>query len=430
MLSSRWSRVGELGRATLLISASTAVARVIGLVAALAGAALLGPNELGGYAFMLASAGLIGSFGAMGFAPLTTRSIAAAGVGEDAGAVASFVIRASFGLLVLAAVAFGGMTDPTIGFLHIEGATTRTAITITGAWSLFMGINPILSAVLAGHRLFAVVGQLIAVRALLVGAGSILGAVIESSALGCALGATVGEGLAALLSLTVIRSRGHMVGTAAGGWAAGGRNLLRGAAAAGAASVLIQFAFWASQAILLGTDNGRADNGGFSLASRILLIVTFVPNAYAMASLPHLARLDTRVRVAQSRKVLLQSVAFAAAIAAALGILGYAFIHRVDPGYAPYASTAALMAVVGVAISANNILGSMAVASQRLLAWIISDILLALGVMLGALLFVPGHGATGLALAHLLGYAVSAVWLVPVVFGGKKTVSTAGVTVE
>lgn len=409
----RSARLGVRGSA-VLVSVGTAASRVVGLVASLAGAALLGADEFGSLAVFTVTAGLVSALGCLGFVPLVTREIADAAERHQAKAQATYVLRAVLGLSLLVAVAYFAFSTTSLGARVLGPGGGVVAGGVVSAWSVLLAGNNVLLAVVAGWRDFRAFTLVSVTRAVAVGLGSVLGAVAFDSAVGSAGGALVGEltttavAFAACLRIDALARRGR---------AGRGRQglLLKAAASAGFASLLIQVSMWLGQILLLQAPGGASENGGFLLANKLTQVITFLPGAIAVAALPHLAA-DRNVpqRAARMRTILVQGVLLS--IIACLGLIVVAElgVGLIGPDFVQFKSTVAIMCVAGVAIAANNILGSLAVAANRIRLWVWSDIALGISLIVVALFAVPAHGADGLAVAYLVAYALSAGLLIPV----------------
>lgn len=400
-----------VARASALIAVSTAGARFISLASALAAAAIIGPRELGSFGFVAATAGVLGALGALGLAPLTTRAVAAS---TNMDAVRSLVWFAAFGcacLLIVTNVLFAASTDPTIGFVHLQALDTSTDVIVTAIWSLGLGMNPLLVGVLAGLRDFGAVTGLTATRAVSVALGTIAGARYGGGASATAAGAAAGETVALMLGGALLWRRGILRPTRLR--VSEHMGMIGGAAASGAASILIQASLWGAQLLLMKSDHGAEQNGGFLVASRLALVVSFIPNAVSTAVLPHLASVEpgSAVQADLMRRTFLRVVLLAFAVALPLAMAADLTVWVLGSEFRQFSGTAVLMCLTGVVVAINNILGSMAVAGRRIRLWVASDVLLATGLVVASVPLVRVWGAFGLAVAHSIGYSLSVVLL-------------------
>lgn len=399
----------SLGRATAVVSSSSAISRIVGLFSSLAGAAVLGAEDFGRFAFLLVTGSVLGSLGVMGLGPLITREIAAAKETAEAKQVAAFGLKAAGALLVSFACAYV-LLSPMLAKTSIPLLSSTEAALITAGWGALLGLNPIAIAVFVGYRRFDWVGRLTIFRAVVVGLLTVFAAQMFGTAIMAAAGALAGEAISLCVALAVISRARLAIGSLANGWRLGGQRLAKRAMGAGAASVCIQLAMWLTQVWLLHRPDGFSENGGFMVATRLVLVITFLPNAIAMALLPELSESSLGSLRRQQLKV--RAVLVAVAVGALVAILGIVtippFIGLVlGNDFRSYGDTAALMCIGGIVVAANNVLGSCAVADGRFRIWIWSDVALAVVVLVIGIWLVVPLGANGLALAHLAGYTVS-----------------------
>lgn len=406
-----------LGWATFLVSAGTALARGIGFLSSIAAAAILRPTEFGIFGYLAVTAGVISAIGVLGLAPLTTRAIAASRTTSDARDITTLALGAASATLCFAGSVYVLLAVVAPG---VDGAIftmSKSRALLVGAWGASAGLTPLLSAVFAGHRAFGKLTHLTIVRALLVALGTVLGALTFDTALAAAAGAVLGEILTAGGCLCMIGRAGWIAGSPIRACNRGGAALLRGALGAGIASLGIQVAMWIGQRLLVSTPGGFAENGGFSLASRLTLVVTFVPSALALSALPDLSRIGEppAARLAQARGVIRLCLLISSLFASSLAALAYLAFTRFGGAYAAYAGAIAAMSLGAIFISLNNVLGTVAVANQRIRLWVGSDIVLALALILGAVSLVQRYQATGLVIAYVVAYALSCAVLLPAV---------------
>jgi O-antigen/teichoic acid export membrane protein len=398
----------------MAVSSSNLLSRGIGLASSLGAAAVLAPSELGGFAFLLMTASLLGALGTLGFGPLLTNAIAEADDARAARAIGTSGFEACLVLLALCAGVYMAALLPDFGFLSLPENTSAAIVTVA-LWGLCTGVNPILSAIMAGHREFGLITKLNLFRACTLAIGTYTGAAVGGSAVWAAAGACIGEGTSAFLAWGLSRRAGWIRTPALPGWKYDRRGMASTAVGAGLAALVIQAAMWVGQLMLLRTPDGSAHNGGFLLATRLALIVTLVPNALAMTSLPFLSdhRQSLASRQRQLGQVFLYGVAGAVPVALLLAVGGWYLTSLIGDEYLEFRPAILVMAFAGIAIAANNILGTFAVATHRLPSWILSDLLLAAVLVVGATLLVPHLKSTGLAWAYLAAYAASALVLLP-----------------
>jgi O-antigen/teichoic acid export membrane protein len=78
-------------------------------------------------------------------------------------------------------------------------------------------------------------------------------------------------------------------------------------------------------------------------------------------------------------------------------------------------------------MSANVVLGIIAIAEGRIRLWVVSDLVLAVALLGLSALTVSSWGANGLAFSYTVSYTISAVILSPLLFSGRHAESHAPV---
>jgi O-antigen/teichoic acid export membrane protein len=189
-------------------------------------------------------------------------------------------------------------------------------------------------------------------------------------------------------------------------------SLARGAVPAGVASLSIQAAIWFTQSLLLLRADGLSENGAFGLASRLSLLVSFLPVALATASVSFIGQqTDAAQAHAMAKRIIKVGICASLVAMALLGSMAAYLNDLFGTGYAEHASTTALMALAGLAVSTNALLGNTAVGMGRVREWVTSDIVLAIAMAVTASLLIPRYGPDGAAITHLLSYGISAGFL-------------------
>lgn len=407
---------------TAAIALSNAGARGVGLASALLVAALLGPRSLGAFSLLTVTAALVGAIGLLGFPTLTTRAVARAATPEHAVWVATRALRSCGCSLALVVAGFVLVCHPAVNLVPLRGASS-TGVYLTAAWAAALGLSPLLVAVGAGRRAFNVCALLNGSRSLLVAVGTAAGCLLTDTATGTLAGAVVGEWLSVALALAVAHHRGWVSLARLDGRPEGQSGVsLTASGAAGAVALMVQGGVWFGQFTLSRQADGLVDVGVFLLLTRLTLLVTLVPNALATVVLPLLSQPGEEHAHRRTRRVagMLSTVA-AMSSAVVMMVVGPPLLRAIDPAYGGFADVVILMAFVGAATAANNLVGADAVSRGQVRAWIWSDVLLAATLVAGALVLVPMLGALGLALTHLTAYAVSVGFLVMAVrTGGRR----------
>jgi O-antigen/teichoic acid export membrane protein len=405
---------GGLGRASLFVLSSSVGARAVGFVATLIGAAALGPKQFGEYAFSATTAALIATSGVLGFSPLTMKRVADAETETAARDVGRLVVTATFLLLSLLGVGYWLIFGRLSTWLRWDLATSRQTAAMVSIWAVSVGVTQIIGAVLSGHKDFVVLANLTLLRGGVVGVSTAAAALIAHSAAATTAATALSEALACAIALSYTSTAGRLRGSTRAGWHSSGWSLLRSAVGSGVANLMIQLAIWGSMALLLRTPTGYEQNGGFSLANRLTLVITFLPTALASASLPFISgKLTLETRSRRIRRMLRISSGWAIVSATILAISTPLVLPLLGPSYRQFIGTVVIMYGTAVAMSANVILGYLAVAAGRIRRWIVSDLVLAATLFVLSWATVGDWGAEGMAVAYLIAFVLSVATLLP-----------------
>lgn len=399
---------GSLARAIASLAVGNLVARGIGLAGSFVVAALLVPEDFGRFALLASSAAVLGVLGSLGFAPLTTRAIAAAD-GEDASREAAsraLAVAASIltvvGLIVLVAAHWRPWG------LSVPGARGWVGVVAVVLWAFGLGLNPILAAVATGRKGFGMVAMVAMTRAVAVALGTCLGCAVWESGDATAMGAAFGEVGSTLIFGTAFRQAGWIGGIPRALRVSVMLTFLAGGVASGAAGFMIQISMWAGQIMLSDSEDGLVGSAAFLLASRLLLAVVLIPNAIATAVLPIIAERQQGNRMPGATVSPVRLAAWTS-VPGAAAVFGFgAFLLPVlDASYGQYRGTLLIMCGVGVVVALNNVMGSVAIAQRHVKAWVASDWVLGVVLLAVAVVLVPHAGAPGLAVSYVFAYSTS-----------------------
>lgn len=384
-------------------------ARAAGLVSSLAAASLLGATDFGRYALLLAATTVLASLGGIGFAAPVTRSVAKASGSPEPGTVPTGALLVASATLTTLGLATVLVCWPGSGLVTLPGGGDWLSVLAVGVWVVGMGCNPLFVAVLVGLQEYRRSAILTSARGLLVAVAVTLACLSVPTAEAAAAATAMAEVLSAGLAFVWLRRRSVLVHSSRRAWAAGAR-LLKVGFAAGAVGLAIQASMWVGQVLLSRTPDGLAAAGLFLLATRLMLAVTFVPNALATVVLPRISRMGAASRE-DPRAVSASYIALTAGIATVAAVVvttaSIWFAPRLDEDYGGNALALALMGALAVLISLNNVYGSVVVARGFMAVWIGSDVALAVALVGFAAVLVGALGVAGLALAHVVAYALS-----------------------
>lgn len=184
------------------------------------------------------------------------------------------------------------------------------------------------------------------------------------------------------------------------------------------ASAVVSAALLGGQVLLRNEPDGYAHIAEFSIAYRWHLAIIFIPSILVPAAIPILTRLQRRDRREARetlRFTLIAGVAMAAIPAAVIAVAAPSIMGLSGDFYAARPWALVVLAIAAVPLVLNNILSSAAISYGAVRAWLISDVVLAVGVISLALAIVPSMQAAGLALAYLGGYVLTDLALMPAI---------------
>ena len=382
--------------------------RAAGLVGALVAAWLLGPAQFGVLGFAQATAVMISSFGGLALPAIVTREVAQK-PGQNT-LITRSGLRVAWTTTLFVALVIGVIAAIGVGVTLPDEArdlvpVLMVAIIVSAA---AQSTNGILLGRFLGMGELATWSTYTAARATAVGAGSAAFALSGSGAVSMA-GAALGEvGVGAYFYLRLRRdSIGDPPSSYSHGWA-----LLKLSAAPALAEQGYQGAYWLGQVWLVSQPNGLVLVGWYTLANRLVQGASFLPlsfvNSYASA-LHRAAAAGRHLRTTFLRTVRLTSLA---AVAATVGLVVAAVVlGRVSDEYAGAVPTIQVLSLSLVFIAWNSVVSDLALATHHVLGWAFSDIVLAVVFAAAAWVLIPAYGPVGLAVAAILSYGASVVFL-------------------
>ena len=192
------------------------------------------------------------------------------------------------------------------------------------------------------------------------------------------------------------------------------------------AGLVLQVCLWGSQVLL--AQASLAEVGLFAFSYRCVQVLLFAPAAAAPLLLPRLtARTGDRYASDPAKVYAALSAVVVVPAGVVLAALAPWLADLQGAGYEGTVAPLRWLTLLPVVIVGNNVLSQLALARGRDSAWLVSDVVLSVGLLAVAAILVPTHGAVGLALAHVAGYAAScACLLVPVSRRREVRVGTGG----
>ena len=193
------------------------------------------------------------------------------------------------------------------------------------------------------------------------------------------------------------------------------RELCRFGGLAVLGSIATTLALWAGNVLLVSQTDGYASLGVFNAAERWRQLLLFLPATVSPIFLSMLSHLHGRADRAGYRRVF--DVSLWVGAATVLPVVGIVALASMAMGvfgveYREGAMTLAILATSAVAVVFNNLLGQILVSKGAIWWRAALDVLLAGVVVLVAWPMVPLWRDQGLALAHLVAYAATAVALI------------------
>jgi O-antigen/teichoic acid export membrane protein len=417
-----------LGSSAWLL-AGAIVSRGSTLVAVTAVARLLSPTEFGRFAVLQITVVLLAGFAGLSLGIALTRQVAEAVVSspEKAGAyiggalLATLIASAATAVIYILArsrIASEILQDPkaTTAVMASVGAVLFGAIT-TNSQGALLGLEAFRSTALSQWS-----------QGLGVAGGLLIGARVgglDGALAGLSIGTAIGALAAAIFLADVLSKRGISIS-----WRLNKpilRSLWKPAAPGFAAFLVVSLALLLGQLALTRGAHGYAEVGVFNLAYRWHIAVLFIPAVLAPGLLPRLTRLLAEGNQAGGRR-LFQIYVGGTLMLTALPALGVVVAARPllsisGEYYADHSAPLVILALASIPSAINNVLSAGALGSGAIRAWLVSDVALAVVLVVGALTLVPIHAATGLAIAYLLAFVVTdAVLVYPLrrLFGTHK----------
>jgi glycosyltransferase involved in cell wall biosynthesis/O-antigen/teichoic acid export membrane protein len=401
-----WSVLGAAVTRALLLAASIAAGRLLGVV------------DFGKLGMVQSTTALFGALTGAGLSLAATAVVARTRASDPA--LAGGVISKAYRLALLCGAGGAALVFLLAGTPAPARAGTMVELVgelrLAAPLVLFGALNAVQGAVLAGLDSF----RLLAFASVARGVASFL--CIALGALHAGLrGAIAGQILAELISavafhlaiLSSARARGVALWSGA---APGGVRLLTGIALpAVLGTFALQPAFWLCNVLLVNGPDGFAELGLFNAADRWRQVLLFVPASLSANVLSALSQVDGAGDGAAFRRIFRRSLALTVLVvlvpAAAVAAWSPLCLALFGSEYRGGALTLAILAGSCVPVALNNSLGQVLVTRGRVWWRFFIDLGLGAVLLAAAFALVPAWGAPGLAAATLLAYAAAAVAL-------------------
>jgi O-antigen/teichoic acid export membrane protein len=398
-----------------------AVGRGVTLAASLVVARILGPSSFGKWGVTQSTVTAVAGITALG-AALTAVKYVAQHRNTDAEVASG---RATLALLLAGAgglvgaivigvyaqqIASGPLSTPSLAPLLRLGAVALACGPLGGAQlGILTGLEHFRDACIVG------VIRGVAVACLMIVGGTFLG--VAGAVAGLSVGELIGVSAGHLAVHRASRNSGLKLSI---------RLALRERATlvhfslpAFLAGAAVLPAMWFGQVALLRRPDGLVQAGYFAYAYRWYLFILFFTSALAPVGLSVITNLratgTAQVHLRFLRLSLYVNLIMTAVPAFLVVVFSQALAQIGGRGYQPSTTSLIVLAIASLPTALNNVLGQAALSMDLTVAWIASEVALAVGLAAAAMLLVPSLGSLGLALAYLTGMTLTCVVLaVPV----------------
>jgi len=416
MTDSHSNIVGRVASGTLWKLLATLGSRAFTIGAMIAAARLLGKADFGALGMVQSTVGMFGVLAGLGLGVTATKYVAELR-GKNPirlGRILSLVVVVQ----TVAVVATGGVivamsrfvASKTINAPHLVEEIRLAALLLA-----FLSLNGLVSGALAGFEAW----RSVAIVSVVQGATTVPAVLLLASSHGVA---------GAVVALTLAATAGLFIGTAAlirqcafggivprwhGIWTER-RIIWKFAVPATLTSLTIGPVLWAANAVLVNTPGGYGELGGFRAVAQWKNMMMYVPGAMAAAFLPVLSQVHgtgdkerfTRALGTQVNLLWLSTVPIAVGIICC----GRYVLLLYGASFAGHELLLAAVVFGAVIHSLTGCFSNALVSTGRM--WLRLAMYAVGGAVLvgAAFAVVPRLGAVGLALAHIIAYAVHVTW--------------------
>lgn len=400
-----------------LLLAGAVVGRLGTLIATVVCSRLLVPAIFGQVALIQTIITFAGGLAGLGLGVSITRLLAEnrAASPELAGAYLRWATLATGIAVALVTAAYIGLAGP-ISALMLGTARYGDFMVASAVAVPATALLTLIQASLMGLQRFGNAAVSQAVQGVLQSVGLAIGAVIgtgQAALWGFSLGTGAAAALSGLLLWRAVIAAGMPFGRRPDTFSS--RPVWRIGIPAFLAFLSLSLALLAGQAILAHVRHGYALVALFNVAYRWHLGLLFIPASVAPALLPMMSDLQSSGRGADARRLFRINLALAVGItavpAALLIALAPTILGLSGEFYAGHAIVLIVLVVAAIPGAINNVLSGAGVSLDAVRAWLTSDLALAVAFLASAALLIPRSGATGLALAYLIGYIATDITL-------------------
>jgi len=409
------SRVNKLLADSAILSLGSGGARVASLASSLGAAAILGVVGFGGLGYLLATVATFAGIGSLAVPAIVVREVA-----QRPRAVKR-TLSAAF--LLVGATTIGA-TFVGLALLWFTGQNGFWNTSEEAPWGLLVGaimvmacaqaLSAVAMSALTGGQAFRSWTFISLGKAVLVGTVTVIFATTQSVPLiisAIAVAEVIGCVAAVRLTRRLEPSRrtekqGHQFYLLF----SDARELLRESIAPGIAGQSIALANWFALTLLLNVAGSEAI-GTYMIALRIVTGASFIPMSFVDASLGRLHREATRIQESTQITFLITR-SFAAAVVTAVALIICApAISLLGTDFDPAVVTIRILALSLPLIILNVVIGNIALSRRRMRLWAVSDVILAVTLLLATISMIQSFEANGLAASTVIAYLVSVLVL-------------------
>lgn len=388
----------SISRASIRVATANGLSKVASLILVLATTAVVGAEEYGKFVVAQATATMLAALASVNIAALVSRDTAALLDPARRGEVLHGALRLTLPtLLLLSASAYW--------LISLQPNPAQRLITYLCVVSAASGSlsTTLCLATFQGSGDFRMWGRISILKAVLPAVGALVGWVVLGPwPTALILGTAVGEICTAAFALAMAKpTRGS-----SSKW----RNYLLESRFTLISTVSLALSNWLIPTLLAWSPSGFAASTYFNIASRAFFGASFLTQSMTTAMSRSILGFTGNE---SDRKELLRAsthLALASGATSLFLVIG-AVVLRELPALNGAVLPLIVLAAAGFPVSLNAVLGYVAIARGALIAWVISDVVLAAcGVGITATL-APDWGAAGAAVGFLVSYVVSVATL-------------------
>ena len=416
----------RLARGTLWSALGTAGSQILGLVASVVTARLLGQAGFGELGVVLGTLTVLGNLAGLGPAVSATKHIAefrARDTSRVANVMGASVLLASLIGLTVAVGVLGSASY--LAKTVLNGPRLSGPVALGSVLVFLNAIGVAQSGALAGFEAFQAAARVSLVRGLVS---------LPLAVAGVYLYGVIGAVGASVMAASVAVWQNHRALSREIGQrplAPSFRNQLaelgttwRFSLPAFVAGALPGPVVWGATILLVHQANGQAEMGLFSAADQWRAAVVAVPAVVGSVTLPLLANLRASGDRARYARLFWRSLGLNALVSGLAALLAITFAPQIlslyGKSFGTGRMTLALLALAGVLVSVNGVIGNGIIAGGWIWWGVLFNVLWG-GALLGFWGLLLPYGARGLALAYVLAYSAHTCWQMVFLLGwGKK----------